>query len=120
MSQALDLLLNLPRPLPLDSTEADTRALVIDPLLQSLGWNQGDVKREPYAGWADARGFIDYLLMQDGKPMMVLEAKKAGRSFALPQNLTNQRVASSLKCTIDQLSSKHSFGVLNPSRFLGR
>ncbi|NYE27778.1 hypothetical protein HDE78_000724 [Rhodanobacter sp. K2T2] len=92
MSQMLDFLLGLPQPLPLDSTEADTRALVIDPLLRHLGWTNGDVKREPYAGWPDARGFIDYLLMQEGKPMMVLEAKKTGRSFSLPQNLTNQRV----------------------------
>lgn len=92
MSQVLDFLLDLPRPLPSDSTEADTRALVIDPLLQHLGWNHGDVKREPYAGWANARGFIDYLLLQEGRPMMILEAKKTGRSFSLPQALTNQRL----------------------------
>lgn len=94
MSQTLEFLLSLPSPLPLDGTEADTRALIIDPLLRCLGWGIGDVKREPYAGWTDARGFIDYLLMQDGKPMMVLEAKKTGRSFSLPQKLTNQRVTS--------------------------
>lgn len=92
MSQVLDFLLGLPAPLPLDVTEADTRALVIDPLLQSLGWSNSEIKREPYAGWADDKGFIDYLLMQDGKPMMVLEAKKIGRSFSLPHNLTGQRI----------------------------
>lgn len=92
MSALLDFLLDLPKPLPLDGTEADTRALVIDPLLQHLGWGRGSIKREPYAGWTDARGFIDYLLIQDGRPLMVLEAKKTGRSFSLPQILTNQRV----------------------------
>lgn len=92
MSELLDFLLKLPSPLPLDGTEADTRAQIIDPLLQRLGWGAGDVKREPYAGWNDARGFIDYLLTQGGKPLMVLEAKKTGRSFSLPLNLTNQRV----------------------------
>lgn len=92
MSQVIDFIISLPRPLPLDTTEADTRALVIDPLLRHLGWSYNEVKREPYAGWADAKGFIDYLLVQDGKPMMVLEAKKTGRSFSLPQTLTNQRV----------------------------
>lgn len=91
MSDLLDFLMGLPKPLPLDGSEADTRALLIDPLLQHLGWGWGDIKREPYAGWTDARGFIDYLLMQDGRPLVVLEAKKAGRSFNLPQNLTTQR-----------------------------
>lgn len=92
MSQSLEFLLDLPRPLPLDATEADTRALIIDPLLQHMGWSSSDIKREPYAGWADARGFIDYLLAQGGRPMIVLEAKKTGRSFSLPQKLTNQRI----------------------------
>lgn len=94
MSEALDFLLSLPRPLPVEGGEADTRALVIDPLLKHLGWGSSDVKREPYAGWSDARGFIDYLLVQDGKPMAVLEVKKTGRSFSLPQALTNQRITS--------------------------
>lgn len=92
MSELLDFLIDLPKPLPVDSTEADTRALVIDPLLKHLGWGTSSIRREPYAGWTDARGFIDYLLTQDGKPMMVLEAKKIGRSFNLPQNLTKQRL----------------------------
>ena len=92
MSDLLDFLLDLPKPLPIDGTEADTRALIIDPLLRHLGWGFSDIKREPYAGWADARGFIDYLLMQSGRPLMVLEAKKTGRTFSLPQTLTNQRI----------------------------
>jgi predicted type IV restriction endonuclease len=91
VSDLLDFLLDLPNPLPIDGTEADARALIIDPLLRHLGWDANDIKREPYAGWTDARGFIDYLLMQGGKPLMVLEAKKTGRSFGLPQVLTTQR-----------------------------
>jgi predicted type IV restriction endonuclease len=94
MSEILDLLLSLPNPLPIDGSEADARALIIDPLLTSAGWAAGDVKREPYAGWEESRGFIDYLLLQGGRPMMVVEAKKTGRSFQLPANLTSQRVTS--------------------------
>ena len=91
MTAILDFLINLPNPLPLDSSEADTRALVVDPLLSHAGWAPQEIKREPYAGWSDSRGFIDYLLWQDGRPMMVIEAKKVGRTFGLPQNLTTQR-----------------------------
>lgn len=92
VSDLLDFLLNLPRPLPVDGSEADTRACVIDPLLSCLGWSGSDIKREPFAGWTDSRGFIDYLLLQDGRPIMVLEAKRTGRTFSVPQKLTSQRI----------------------------
>ena len=51
--------------------EADTRAIIIDPMLERLGWTAGTIKREPYAGWTDSRGFIDYLLLADGdRPLL--------------------------------------------------
>jgi hypothetical protein len=69
-------------------TEADCRAQIIDPLLRELGWLDSQVHREPYAGWADDRGYIDYLLAINHKSFMVIEAKKTGRSFDIPAALT--------------------------------
>lgn len=77
-----------------DPNEADTRALYIDPVLNALGWGKSTVKREPYAGWDDARGYIDYLLLVRGKNTLVLEAKKRGRSFEIPAALKKQRTTS--------------------------
>lgn len=83
----LEFILELPDPDKMDWTEADTRARYIDPVLDLLGWSAGDIKREPYAGWGDNRGYVDYLLCIDDRPMIVLEAKKSGRSFLIPNNL---------------------------------
>ena len=90
----LDFLLGLPNPLPIVGSESDTRAQIIDPVLQILGWSPKEIKREPYSGWSDSRGFIDYLLLVEQRPMVVIEAKKTGRSFKIPDKLTSQRVTS--------------------------
>lgn len=89
--ELIDFLLSLPNPLPTEGTESDTRAKVIDPVLNRLGWTANEIKREPYAGWSDSKGFIDYLLSVDNRPMLVLEAKKTGRTFNIPRALTTQR-----------------------------
>jgi len=68
----LEFIIDLPDANKMDWTEADTRAQYIDPALNLLGWSQGEIKREPYAGWKDSRGYIDYLLFIDDKPMVVL------------------------------------------------
>jgi hypothetical protein len=75
-------------------SEADTRALYLDPILAALGWTGAAIKREPYAGWTDARGFIDYLLLVRGKSTLVIEAKKVGRTFELPAALRRQATTS--------------------------
>ena len=75
----------------LNLTEADSRAQIIDPLLRDLNWPDEQTKREPYAGWADHKGFIDYLLMVRNKPLMVVEAKKVGRQFDIPALLAKQK-----------------------------
>ena len=87
----VDFLLDLPNPIPEDGTESDTRAQIIDPVLAHLGWSPKDIKREPYAGWSDSKGYIDYLLLVDNRAMMVLEAKKSGRPFRIPDRLATQR-----------------------------
>ena len=72
-------------------TEADTRARIIDPILDSLGWIPSAISREPYAGWSESKGYIDYLLFIRNKPYLVIEAKKTGRTFELPARLAKQR-----------------------------
>lgn len=58
-------------------SEALTRYVLIDPLLRALGWDTEDpeqVRPEyPVGG-----GSADYGLMDDGKPLLFIEAKKLG------------------------------------------
>lgn len=62
--------------------EADTKALLVEPLLSSLGWDVADldsVTREyrVYDGTC-----LDYALKIEGKPCLFVEAKALGRSLS--------------------------------------
>ena len=68
-------------------TEADTRAKIIDPVFeQCLGWNEGDICREPYSN----PGYIDYVFSIDHVRMFVLEAKKIEETFVIPDSFTGR------------------------------
>lgn len=71
---ALEKLLPEWNKLPIEQmTEADTRAQIIDQMLEKvLGWNNHDIKREKYS----AAGFSDYLLRSATRSLFVLEAKR--------------------------------------------
>ena len=59
----------------LRQSEALTRYALIDPLLRALGWNTADpalVAPEYKSG----SGSADYALLGNGKPLMMVEAKK--------------------------------------------
>lgn len=71
-------------------TEADTRAVLIDPLLDAFGWRPEMIRREPYDSWNDTRGYLDFLLFLRGKPFMVVEAKKTARTFNVPAALAKK------------------------------
>ena len=61
----------------LSQSEALTRNALVDPLLRSPGWDTEDpslVMPEYKLG----SGFADYALLSDGKPVIVIEAKKLG------------------------------------------
>ena len=61
----------------LRQSEALTRYALIDPLLRALGWNTADpalVVPEYRSG----SGSADYALLGNGKPLMMVEAKKLG------------------------------------------
>ncbi|MEA2463958.1 MAG: putative type restriction endonuclease [Acidobacteriota bacterium] len=63
------------------ANEANTKALLIDPLLSAVGWQMADL--------AQVRGefkvfdgtFLDYALLIDGSPRLFVEAKAVGESL---------------------------------------
>ncbi len=64
----------------LNQSEALTRNALVDPLLRTLGWDTEDpalVMPEYKLG----NGFADYALLTDGKPAIVVEAKKLGTAL---------------------------------------
>jgi hypothetical protein len=68
-------------------TEADTRAKLIDPVFKlCLGWVEEDICREPYSN----PGYIDYVFSIDGVRRFVVEAKKDGETFAIPDSLSGK------------------------------
>lgn len=63
-----------------EANEADTRCELIDRILALLGWPSGGFSREVSTTAGD---FVDYELPRDGAPLLVLEAKRVGVTFAL-------------------------------------
>ncbi|HUP87799.1 MAG TPA: hypothetical protein VM100_00460, partial [Longimicrobiales bacterium] len=65
--------------------EADTRHQVIDPVLHDvLGWPRNRTKCEEYI----APGYSDYVLERsDGAKILLIEAKREGAYFSLPDGL---------------------------------
>jgi KaiC/GvpD/RAD55 family RecA-like ATPase len=64
-----------------DPTEADTRSKIIDPILKEcLDWQSSDVFREECAH----PGYVDYVLKQGNRNVLIIEAKREGCSFKLP------------------------------------
>lgn len=61
----------------LRQSEALTRATLIDPLLRELGWDTED-PAQVMPEYRLGRGYADYALLKDGKPLLMVEAKKLG------------------------------------------
>jgi hypothetical protein len=61
--------------------EAETRLYLIDRILNALGWPNESFNPEKRAANI---GFLDYLLMVDGTPFLVVEAKRGGDTFHSP------------------------------------
>jgi hypothetical protein len=59
--------------------EAKTRLLLIDRILELLGWELEDFN--PEYSLNNDPGFIDYLVSYDQKPQFIVEAKKRGITF---------------------------------------
>ena len=70
-----------------DFNEADTRAKIIDFILRDcLGWSENLIKREN----SNVAGYTDYELLVNDSPVLILEAKKSGDYFDIPNNKTNR------------------------------
>jgi hypothetical protein len=80
--------------------EAKTRLLIIDDILEALGWDKEDFNPEHSVKHV---GFTDYLMAADDIPRFIVEAKRIGQTFIRPQT--------GLKKTVYQLSYvRTSFG----------
>lgn len=66
-----------------EANEAECRLLVIDEILNILGWNKEEFTPEAYCRTA---GYADYILSTERTPRLVVEAKKIGVTFGLPKN----------------------------------
>jgi len=64
--------------------EAKTRLLVIDRILECVGWNRSQFNPEAASGSA---GYTDYLLSLENEPRLVIEAKRAGQTFSANKHL---------------------------------
>lgn len=64
----------------LSKHETRTRQVLIDPLLQELGWDVSD-PRSVQLEYRVGQQWADYALMSDGQPVAVIEAKRLGRGL---------------------------------------
>lgn len=63
------------------SNEANTKALVIEPLLSALGWDLTDWEQVDREYRVYDGTLLDYALKIDGKPRLFVEAKGAGKKL---------------------------------------
>jgi hypothetical protein len=75
-----------------DSNEDTTRMRAIDSIVfDVLGWDRALVETEKYCRGA---GYADYVFQKDQTFLLVLEAKRAGESFLLPNRTYGNRPVS--------------------------
>jgi KaiC/GvpD/RAD55 family RecA-like ATPase/DNA-binding MarR family transcriptional regulator len=78
-----------------DLSESDSRCKIIDPIFNCLGWTEKDITREEHVH----EGYIDYVFREGELVLFILEAKKVGTEFTLPDSTkkTNYRMETVLK-----------------------
>lgn len=75
-----------------DANEAETRFKVIDSLLMDvLGWHKDDIAVEPACTEFGHTDYADYLI-STATTSIIVEAKRAGACFTLPNNLKSGRL----------------------------
>lgn len=67
-----------------EANEAKTRLLIVNKVLEILGWPREDFNPEESTS---AGGYTDYLLTIEGQPRLIVEAKRIGLVEPIPQNL---------------------------------
>lgn len=78
--------------------EADTRAKIIDFILRDcLGWEENFIVREN----PNDSGYSDYELQIDKIPVLVIEAKKTGEYFQIPETMISRsyKISGSISTT---------------------
>src|SRR4028118_70712 len=63
--------------------EAKTRLVLVDCILEALGWSKDEFNPEQAAGHI---GFTDYLVSADDIPRFIVEAKRTGTTFRHPRS----------------------------------
>jgi hypothetical protein len=63
------------------ANEAATRLLLIDEVLEALGWSKDEFCPEERTASGE---FTDYVLTANAEPWMIVEAKRAGATFDVP------------------------------------
>lgn len=70
------------------NSEADTRCKIIDKILiDCLGWSENNLTRED----KNFVGFTDYILKINDIPYLIIEAKKTGVYFEIPNDYNKRR-----------------------------
>ena len=78
--------------------ETRTRMVLIDPLLRELGWNPENPD-EVQVEFKLETGKADYVLMKDGKPVAVIEAKRLGNNLGSGVHLQVLQYTQSPECS---------------------
>lgn len=93
--------------LSIDISESDTRSKVIDfMLINVLGWQEGDIKRE---GYSDA-GYYDYRVSAN-KFAFVVEAKKGFVNFQIPITAKRAKLSTLVKGNGDIITQIRDYAV---------
>lgn len=68
-------------------TEADTRSKIVDPIFtKCLNWSEENITREETIN----KGFVDYTFASENGVKFIVEAKKTGISFNLPEDTSKR------------------------------
>ncbi len=70
-----------------EANEASTRLQLVDDILLALGWAKNEFNPEANTGISN---YTDYLIKINKTPHLVVEAKKIGIMFSLPQTLNRK------------------------------
>lgn len=80
-----------------DANEAATRLEVVDGILENvLGWPRADFQPEHST---ESGSFTDYLLRSHRSPLVIVEAKRAGKTFNLPAKYRKREYGAGSLCS---------------------
>lgn len=99
----------------LDFNEADTRFHIVDRLLREvLGWPIGSFKMEQ----STIAGYSDYHLVRpNGKPVLIVEAKRTGVYFDLPSNINHKKLFRAVKTRTLLTSDSLKLAIIQAQRY---